>query len=211
MGTRWTERGERFPEPRRRLLLAADRRWGAPARRRGPVSAPGTRRPGRRDGREASLREASLHCGPLARRRSWPEAPDRDLPPLSPPERDGSSARLERPAVRRGRGSRRRQGSGRGEAAHRRRPRTRCIPLPRPDGREGSPGNPLLSAEDLRRFRELVLADPGLASSLRGLGAAFRERVVSLARERGLSVTEDEVAAAERKARRAWIERGLDG
>jgi hypothetical protein len=68
-----------------------------------------------------------------------------------------------------------------------------------------------MSAEDLSRFRDAVQSEPELARRLRGLDvAAFRAAVVALARERGLSISVDELIEAERQGRRAWLERGID-
>lgn len=68
-----------------------------------------------------------------------------------------------------------------------------------------------MSAEELDRLREAVLADPDLARMLRGHDpATFRQHVVAAARERGLEVTVADVEAAERAGRRAWLERGID-
>jgi hypothetical protein len=68
-----------------------------------------------------------------------------------------------------------------------------------------------MSQEDFERFRRLVLADPGLQRELRELTQqeVFVPRLLSLARERGLIVEADDVAAALQNSRREWLERWI--
>lgn len=66
-----------------------------------------------------------------------------------------------------------------------------------------------MAADDLERFRTMVLADPVLQARLReGTDpAGFAPRLVHLARERGCAVAEAEVESALHAARRSWLER----
>jgi hypothetical protein len=61
------------------------------------------------------------------------------------------------------------------------------------------------------RFRRIVLDDPALFEQLRAVpeGAAFAESALRLGHENGCDFTADDLDAALRAARRAWIERGL--
>jgi hypothetical protein len=63
----------------------------------------------------------------------------------------------------------------------------------------------------LDAFRRAALADPALQRELRALAdwPAFVAAVVRLARERGLDVAPDQLEAAARESRRAWVERHL--
>jgi hypothetical protein len=63
----------------------------------------------------------------------------------------------------------------------------------------------------LREIRELVLADPELRERLRSIidKADFTNAVLSLAEEKGLVLTEDDVGDAMRMGRKAWIERWI--
>ena len=65
-----------------------------------------------------------------------------------------------------------------------------------------------MSQENLERFREAVLADPGLQERLRATRdrEAFAELVVRLGGERGYVFTAEDVAEAMREGRRAWLE-----
>lgn len=62
----------------------------------------------------------------------------------------------------------------------------------------------------LEAFRELVVADPQLQERLRAEAdwPAFAGLAVRLAAERGITLTAEELAAARRATRRAWLERG---
>lgn len=68
-----------------------------------------------------------------------------------------------------------------------------------------------MSQEDFESFRRLVLADSGLQRDLRDVTQleAFVARLLSLARERGLTVEADDVEAALQNSRREWLERWI--
>ena len=68
-----------------------------------------------------------------------------------------------------------------------------------------------MSPEAFEEFRRVVLGDPDLQARLREPAelAGFIAAVVQAGAERGLVFTGQEVEAAMRTARRAWIERWI--
>ena len=68
-----------------------------------------------------------------------------------------------------------------------------------------------MSPESFEQFRTLVFADAALQAQLRAVAdeERFIALVVRLGAERGYEFTADDVRAAMRAARRAWIERWL--
>lgn len=68
-----------------------------------------------------------------------------------------------------------------------------------------------MGQEDFESFRRLVLADSGLQRELRDVTQleAFVARLLSLARERGLTVAAEDVETAIRNSRREWLERWI--
>jgi hypothetical protein len=65
-----------------------------------------------------------------------------------------------------------------------------------------------VSTEDLAAFVDATLDDPPVRSELLPLrGAAFADRLVTLAAERGVTVSGADVDEALRQARRTWWER----
>jgi hypothetical protein len=68
-----------------------------------------------------------------------------------------------------------------------------------------------LAPTDLERFRQLVLADPGLHEQPRQANGreSFVALAVRLGGERGCIFTDAEVRAALRECRRAWLERWI--
>jgi hypothetical protein len=69
----------------------------------------------------------------------------------------------------------------------------------------------IIAAENLERFRQLVLADRGLHEQLRQTADldVFVALAVRLGSERGCVFTEQEVRDAVRECRRAWLERWI--
>jgi Nif11 domain len=69
----------------------------------------------------------------------------------------------------------------------------------------------LTQAQNLERFRELVLADSVLHDQLRAAAseAAFIELAIRLAAERGCELTASALQTAINQKRRAWLERWL--
>jgi len=68
-----------------------------------------------------------------------------------------------------------------------------------------------MSQQNLERFRNLVLTDPGLQEQLRepGDGDDFLALVLQLGQARGFDFTEADVTAAMQVGRRTWIERWI--
>jgi hypothetical protein len=69
----------------------------------------------------------------------------------------------------------------------------------------------MIASQNLERFRQLVLADRGLFDQLRQAGGVdgFVALAVRLGAERDCVFTEEEVRAALRECRRAWLERWI--
>jgi len=69
-----------------------------------------------------------------------------------------------------------------------------------------------MSAESLERFRRLVLEDVSLQEALRETPdvGTFVSLTVRLGEERGCSFNADDLEAALRASRRAWVERWLN-
>lgn len=69
----------------------------------------------------------------------------------------------------------------------------------------------IIASENLERFRQLVLADRGLHAQLRQTADldGFVALAVRLGAERGCVFTDQEVRAALRECRRAWLERWI--
>jgi hypothetical protein len=69
----------------------------------------------------------------------------------------------------------------------------------------------MCAAENLRRFREVVLSRPDLLARLRGVSEqeAFIGLMVQLGAEQELPFSREEVLEAIRTSRRAWRERWL--
>jgi hypothetical protein len=70
---------------------------------------------------------------------------------------------------------------------------------------------PVTQAQNLERFRELVLADSVLHDQLRAAAgeAAFIELAIRLGAERGCKLTASTLQTAINQKRRAWLERWL--
>ena len=68
-----------------------------------------------------------------------------------------------------------------------------------------------IASQNLERFRQLVLADRGLHEQLRQAAGldAFVELTVRLGAERDCLFTAEDVRAALRECRRAWLERWI--
>lgn len=66
-----------------------------------------------------------------------------------------------------------------------------------------------MSRENFEKFRQIVLEDLSLQNQLNEIERRdeFIERVVDLARERKIEITNDDVAAALSESRRAWLEK----
>jgi hypothetical protein len=69
----------------------------------------------------------------------------------------------------------------------------------------------IVASEHLERFRQLVLAERGLFDQLRQTADldGFVALAVRLGAERGCVFTDQDVRAAVRECRRAWLERWI--
>jgi len=69
-----------------------------------------------------------------------------------------------------------------------------------------------MSAADLERFRQIVLADVGLQNELRGCldRAAFIALMIERAREHGCAVESADIAGAMHATARYWVARGME-